>query len=277
MDATAQTLRREHLVLPDYHARWNRLNSAPLTVVSRQPGLGWIAFVPTAANAKHSCNHSNRKLNHLSWQHVSMSYRRSYTHSRYFRHPGCKCPNDFVGGNCQFEERNRSGVGTAGIVSMMLVASSLLGTIFLLRIRRRKRMRRYFAHMAAKTGVPPSLDLMARAMEVDDMEYGHSGSTVFSTPPSMERSIVLSRPTPDDVQFMRQSEWPNAQPDSAMPLSIFNDIHLSPMSQESIILAREKEWPNHTLNDASNPIQIFDDISESTPDLSPVQSARKIV
>jgi hypothetical protein len=143
-------------------------------------------------------------------------------------------------------------------------------------------MRRYFDHMASKSGVPPSLDLMARAMEVDDMEFGHSGSAEFATPPTTERSLVLMRPrsdslSPDEVRFMRQTEWPNGRPDNITAMSIFKDIPVSPMSQEAIILARKKEWPNDRRHDASNPIEIFDDISESTPDLSPVQSSRKIV
>lgn len=136
--------------------------------------------------------------------------------------------------------------------------------------------------MVSKSGVPPSLDLMARAMEVDDMEFGDGGSVAFATPPTTERSLVPMRPrsdsmSQDEVRFMRQSEWPNGRPDSITALSIFNDIPVSPMAQESIILARKKEWPNDRRNDALNPIHIFDDISESTPDLSPVQSTRKIV
>jgi len=122
---------------------------------------------------------------------------------------------------------------------------------------------------------------MARAMQVDDdMEYGDSSSGSFALPPSRQQHEQSSRSrsasaNQEDVVYMRRSEWPNARPETA--ITIFNDIPLSPMSQEAIINARQKEWPNDAHNDASNPIQIFDDISEATPDLSPVQSERKIV
>lgn len=198
-----------------------------------------------------------------------------------YRHPGCNCPDGFGGENCQFEQQSRDGFGGAGIAAVLIVGCSLLGTVLLLRIRRRQKIRAYYEHMASKAGVPPSLDLMARAMQVDDdMEYGDSSSASFAVPPSRqphERPPRSRSPSAnqEDLVYMRRSEWPNGRPETAN--SIFNDIPLSPMSQEAIINSRQKEWPNDAHNDASNPIQIFDDISEATPELSPVQSQRKIV
>jgi len=196
----------------------------------------------------------------------------------YIRHPGCYCPKGFGGPNCQFEDANGDGIGTAGIVAILLVGGSMAGTYFLLRIRRRQKMRAFYENMAKQAGVPPSLDLMARAMEVD-MEYGESSNSSFAVPPSQKECPVspASNFSKEDLIYMRKSEWPNGRPDAHTPVSIFNDIPLSPMSQEAIINSRKAEWPNDYHNDASNPIKIFDDISECTPDLSPVQSTRKIV
>jgi len=136
-------------------------------------------------------------------------------------------------------------------------------------------MGKMYENMAKAQGVPPSLDLMARSLQID-MEYGESGGTSFVKAPSTPDQRSRSTVSKEDLVYMRRSEWPNAQTDSTDESSVFKDIPVSPMSQAAIINSRKQEWPNDAHNDASNPIQIFDDISVSTPNLSPI-SSRKII
>ena len=211
-------------------------------------------------------------------RHSIRVFRRAHTSfysSNYNRHPGCDCPEGFAGENCQFVEEVDNAANTALIVGIVIVVSSILVVFFLLRIRRRQRMTKLYENMAKAQGVPPSLDLMARSLQID-MEYGESGEISFEPAPSTPDQRSRSTVSKEDLVYMRRSEWPNGQTDSTDASSVFKDIPVSPMSQTAIINSRKQEWPNDAHNDASNPIQIFDDISVSTPNLSPI-SSRKII
>lgn len=192
------------------------------------------------------------------------------------RHKGCECPFGYKGDNCQYltdGRLNRFVVTTAGLFALI----SIFALAAILLIKRRRKRQDYI--ISKHMGNPPTIDLIAQSLGTDlrMAEY-----QVAAVTPSGDRSSFIAgrhplqrplrkpawaqrvaiRNAEDIVDLPRRAYYRESasSPESAVMLS---DVELEDTSDHRRSHERKHYWPNDAHNDASNPIQIFDDISTS--------------
>jgi hypothetical protein len=175
------------------------------------------------------------------------------------RHPGCDCPKEFEGKNCQFPaEYGNHGPNVAAVVSSIFaVAGVALAGLY---IKKRRKSVKY-DHVQPTSKLPPTLDIIhsLRHDKDDEFEEGSRAPKPKGISPYTRSTSVLVEDN-QGATLTRKKFWSrgNANRGDENPIHIFNDVDLD---EDEIRSSRKTYWPNDACNDATNPIHVFDDIS----------------
>jgi hypothetical protein len=125
---------------------------------------------------------------------------------------------------------------------MSIAAASLVFVCVAFTARRRRRANIYKNVLSP---MPPTIDLIAKSLGTDVRMSDYRDALEDGRAAVMRRS----------------SGWPTGT--RANPINVHHDVHVVDFLDENEVRASRKDcWPNAVHNDAANPIQIFDDISQ---------------
>lgn len=199
------------------------------------------------------------------------------------RHPGCECTREFEGENCQYIRTNASLDYTILTVTAIVALVTLCAMSVLVVVRRAGRKKPRYYH---RTGVIPrsmlgndgagvaTIDLIAQSLGTNNVarrsEYRERANAVMKVADSREKRRAMIRGkkpkwtqrrqmTPiTDVDLDDDVIQHSVMPRESTSIASMQD---SEYSEYTIEDERRKYWPNDAHNDASNPIQVFDEVS----------------